>query len=67
MQAARQSALLTHSNFKGYCGAILQCCAVHLALHSDPATFDTDAFIDRLLEVMEKEEAPGSPAAKVSR
>ncbi|XP_030841602.1 ADP-ribose glycohydrolase ARH3 [Strongylocentrotus purpuratus] len=67
IEAARQSALLTHSNFNGYCGTILQCCAVHLALHSDPATFDTDAFIDRLLEVMEKEEAPGSPAAKVSR
>nr|XP_054766374.1 ADP-ribosylhydrolase ARH3-like [Lytechinus pictus] len=67
IEVAKQTALLTHSNYLGYSGAILQCCAIHLALHSDPTTFDTDAFIDRLLEVMEKQDAPDSPAAKVSR
>ncbi|XP_071476873.1 ADP-ribosylhydrolase ARH3-like [Diadema antillarum] len=68
IEAARQSAQLTHANAKGYNGAILQCLAVHLALHSDPSSFDANTFVDRLLEVMEKEEVVAvPPEAKVSR
>ncbi|XP_038046778.1 ADP-ribose glycohydrolase ARH3-like [Patiria miniata] len=56
IEIARESSKLTHANKLGYNGAVLQACAVHSALHSDPVTFDTTSFLDGLLRVMDRVE-----------
>ncbi|XP_070539782.1 ADP-ribosylhydrolase ARH3-like [Ptychodera flava] len=48
---AKESTLLTHSHRLGYNGAILECAAVHRALHS-PAPLDAQKYIDELIEIM---------------
>ncbi len=58
-QIARESTKLTHSNELGYNGAVLQACAVHFALHADPATFDPDGYVERLLKVMSQVDCEG--------
>ena len=69
-QIAKDSARLTHSNALGYNGAILQTCAVHLALHADPKTFNNCVFVDKLLGIMasqEKTDSEDSPPEKRTR
>ena len=58
MQIAKESAQLTHSNALGYNGAILETCAIHLALHADPLTFTAKEYEDKLLGIMASQEQP---------
>lgn len=70
MNIAYKSSLITHSNELGYNGAILQCLAIHKALHSDcSAPLDVDQFALYLLEKMstiEKTDEPQQPAGTVN-
>ncbi|KAK6174534.1 hypothetical protein SNE40_017791 [Patella caerulea] len=51
----RQITEITHSHEQAIQGAILQCLAVHLALHADNTTpLDTDLFVDNLKTYMNK-------------
>ena len=53
MHIAYKSSLITHTNELGYNGAILQCLAIHKALHSDcTVPLDIDAFALYLQEKM---------------
>jgi len=53
MNIAYKSSLITHANELGYNGAILQCLAIHKALHLDSSTpLDVDQFAAYLLEKM---------------
>jgi len=53
MHIAYKSSLITHTNELGYNGAILQCLAIHKALHSDcTVPLDIDEFARYLQEKM---------------
>ncbi|XP_022080848.1 poly(ADP-ribose) glycohydrolase ARH3-like isoform X2 [Acanthaster planci] len=67
IEIARESSKLTHSNQLGYCGAVLQACAIHSALHSDPATLDTGTFVDGLSRVMDRVEEGGQDGIYAGR
>lgn len=60
VELTRDCARITHSNSLGYNGAILQCLAVHQALHLQLADlkgpFDFNAFLNSLIEKMTKVE-----------
>ncbi|XP_072042743.1 ADP-ribosylhydrolase ARH3-like [Amphiura filiformis] len=56
IEIAKSSAQITHSNALGYNGAILQACAVHLALHADPKTFCRCTYVDKLIGIMSSQE-----------
>jgi len=55
LQIARQSTLLTHSNKKGFNGAILQALAIYRILQSNPdEKLSVEEYIKSLKEVMLK-------------
>ena len=59
IELTRDCARITHSNSLGYNGAILQCLAIHQALHTHPSSkgmIDTNAFLNSLIEKMHKVE-----------
>lgn len=58
IEVARDSSRLTHAHRNGYNGAVLQCAAVHHALMLDASQkFDAQAFVDAMIEIMDKVEA----------
>lgn len=62
MNIAYKSSLITHANELGYNGAILQCLAIHKALHSDSSTpLDVDQFALYLQEKMATIEKSDDP------
>ena len=62
MNIAYKSSLITHANELGYNGAILQCLAIHKALHSDSSTpLDVDQFALYLQEKMAAIEKSDDP------
>jgi len=55
IDVARKCTLITHSHREGYNGAILQCLAVHQALHADPGKpLDGVEFLHQLRAHMER-------------
>ncbi|XP_077992278.1 ADP-ribosylhydrolase ARH3-like [Glandiceps talaboti] len=55
VKIAKKNTLLTHFHHHGYNGAILQCAAVHLALHhDDKSSLDANEFLDKLIEYMDE-------------
>ncbi|XP_076056595.1 ADP-ribosylhydrolase ARH3-like isoform X2 [Oratosquilla oratoria] len=59
LRIAKEETLLTHSNRRGYNGAILQCLAVHIALHTLEGTLERRKFLDQLIMEMESVETCG--------
>ncbi|XP_006819557.1 ADP-ribosylhydrolase ARH3-like [Saccoglossus kowalevskii] len=57
---AKESTLLTHSNYLGYNGALLQCAAVYYILHSSQP-FDVDNYLDQLHQFMHDLEEETKP------
>jgi len=65
MHIAYKSSLITHANELGYNGAILQCLAVHKALHMDSSVpLDVDQFAlylhDKMATIEKSEEQPNT-------
>lgn len=58
IRVAKDSALLTHANRLGYNGAVLQCLAVHLALHTQIDKLNSVNFVEALITKMKKVETP---------
>ncbi|XP_068249415.1 ADP-ribosylhydrolase ARH3-like [Palaemon carinicauda] len=58
VNTAKDSALITHANRMGYNGAVLQCLAVHLALHTPYDKLDAVNFVETLITKMKKVETP---------
>lgn len=61
IELTRDCARITHSNSLGYNGAILQCLALHQALHSpsNKGLVDINSFLNSLIEKMTKVELEG--------
>lgn len=55
---AKDSSLLTHANRLGYNGAVLQCLAVHQALHTPANKLDSVKFVESLITKMKTVETP---------
>nr|XP_046909819.1 ADP-ribose glycohydrolase ARH3-like isoform X2 [Dermatophagoides farinae] len=65
LELTRDSARITHSNVYGYNGAILQCLAIHQALHVHSiirTLFDINVYLNNLIEKMMKIELDSQPA-----
>ncbi|KAG0722445.1 Poly(ADP-ribose) glycohydrolase ARH3 [Chionoecetes opilio] len=56
VDTAKDMALLTHANRLGYNGAVLQCLAVHEALHTPKNDLNCVIFIENLIKKMKKVE-----------
>ncbi|XP_077992279.1 ADP-ribosylhydrolase ARH3-like [Glandiceps talaboti] len=65
VKLAKKTTLLTHFHRHGYNGAILQCAAVHLALHhDDKSPLDANEFLDKLIEYMDEIEGERSEGTR---
>ncbi|XP_014677237.1 PREDICTED: poly(ADP-ribose) glycohydrolase ARH3-like isoform X2 [Priapulus caudatus] len=70
IQIARDSTLITHTNKKGYNGAILQCLAVQQALthqHAPSVRLSREKFVEDLQEKMKKIEGKLDDANKATK
>ncbi|RWS29743.1 Poly(ADP-ribose) glycohydrolase ARH3-like protein [Leptotrombidium deliense] len=56
IELVRNTSLITHAHRDGYNGAILQCLAIHQALHlqGDTTAFNSKEYINSLIDSMEK-------------